>query len=522
MDRFEWILGLLLTIPAQKSFAQSLVPFPTPGAVYTEVYFLDASLQVEPTNYSFEYTGDTLAGPYVYQQLEFYAFGNMNPVCTYYDNGRVYYHDSVPSPTNPTGGMLLYDFNLGLGDTFYYPVSYSYFFYSLPFVVDSVDTVTLLNSQVRKYIRLTDGQYQMEWVDGVGDINNGFFYIYGIMADREHLVCVSDSTGPLLVADTNFYCDPLDPIPSMGPNTCDLFTFDVNIYYQSCNACDGVISIMNLTGGTGPYTYTWSSMGSGNFETDICLGQEIVTITDANGNSCARSYYMGWNLPTATFVVDPYPCDGVDTVTIVPLTGISPFVAMWWPQGVWSMTMLIDSSGQYWVTVRDNAFCATQIPVDITHVELLQSTAQATGISCVACCDGNVALNITGGHPPFSISSVPGFPAPNNFCQGWYQYCVTDSMGCIYCDSVYVPGVTDVEEQTSTSFSMYPNPADESVIVRSDLTGEAIIMTDVNGSFIFEMKIVSAATQINTSQFPNGIYFVSVGDRSERLVICRQ
>jgi hypothetical protein len=305
----------------------------------------------------------------------------------------------------------------------------------------------------------------------------------------------------------------------MGPNTCDLFTFDANIYYQSCNGCDGVISLVNMSGGTAPYTYTWSSIGSGSFETDICLGQEVITITDANGNSCARSFYMGWNLPTATFVVDPYPCDGVDMVTIIPLTGVSPFVAMWWPQGVWSMTMLIDSSGQYWVSVRDNAFCGTQIPVDITHVELLQATAQATGISCSTCCDGNAVINVTGGHPPFTITPV--LPTPNNFCQGWYPYCVTDSLGCMYCDSVYVQGVTGVEDYVNTTFTLYPNPATDNMLLRSDLIGEMVSIADVNGKLIFEVTIVTSAMHISTTQLQDGIYFVRIGEHTERLVICR-
>src|SRR5687767_7339719 len=99
------VCGVLL-FTAAESIAQSLVPFPQPGSVYTEVYFQDGSLQYAPFNYSFAYTGDTLVGTYVYSKLHFYPIGSTSAVCTYYDYGKIYYHDSLPRATNPTGGLL--------------------------------------------------------------------------------------------------------------------------------------------------------------------------------------------------------------------------------------------------------------------------------------------------------------------------------------------------------------------------------------------------------------------------------
>jgi hypothetical protein len=521
MKPLRQIVFFVLLFIAGKSTAQTLIPFPQPGAVYTEVFFQESSLQYEPKNYSFAYTGDTLAGSYTYARLEFYPFGSAAPVCTYYDNGRVYYHDSVPSASNPQAGLLLYDFTLGLGDTFYYPVSDSWWFYNqFPFVVDSVSTITLLNSQVRKYMRLTDGQYNLEWVDGLGDITNGFFYIYGIAYEREHLVCASDSTGALWLADPAFHCDPLDPVPGGGVQTCGVFTYTASIYDQTCDGCDGVINILNVSGGVPPYTYSWSSGGAGNSETDICLGQEVVTVHDANGNSCPRSFYMGWNLPDATYSVDPYLCDGVDTVTIIPLSGYAPFTAMWYPQGVWAMTQVIDSSGEYTVSLRDNAFCGIQLTIDITNVELLQAAPQVTSISCANCCDGNVNLNITGGHPPFTITSLP---AANNFCQGWYPYCITDSLGCTYCDSVYVPGVTGIAENAAGTFEVFPNPAaDECTLVLATSEPALVRMTDVRGLLICEWKTNGARTTLNVENLACGIYFLTVNGHTQKLVVSRE
>lgn len=506
----------------QQSYAQTLVPFPQPGSVYTEVYIQDASLQYAPVNYSFAYTGDTLVGSYMYAKLSFYPIGSKSPMCTYYDNGRIYLHDSTPDPVNPTGGLLLYDFNLVVGDTFIAPATMNYENYQLPLVVDLVDTITLLNSQTRKHIRLTDGLNVLEWVEGLGDINRGFFYVYGMGLDEEILVCVNDSTGVVWEADMSYYCNPNDPIPNAGANACGIFSYTTSVYDQSCNSCDGIVSLLNVTGGVAPYTYAWSNAGTGSFNVNLCLGQNTVTIYDANGDSCSQSYYIGWNLPDFTWTVDPYPCDGVDTVTIVPLSGVGPFTANWYPQGVWAMSMIIDSSGQYWVMMRDNAFCGIQKPIDIVNLELLQATTQATGISCATCCDGNVNVTISGGHPPFTVTSTPPFPAANNFCQGWYPYCVTDSVGCSYCDSVYVPGVTGINENDINGFDLLPNPAENFVMIRRNTAQPASLMiTDVTGKIVSGEMVAGQNLQLDTTRFEAGIYYISIDGVCRELLIVR-
>ncbi len=55
---------------------------------------------------------------------------------------------------------LLYDFSLNLGDTFYQG------WMNIPMIVDSVDTVTLLNGESRR--RMFFSYYHEYWIDGIG------------------------------------------------------------------------------------------------------------------------------------------------------------------------------------------------------------------------------------------------------------------------------------------------------------------------------------------------------------------
>ncbi|MBL4657071.1 MAG: T9SS type A sorting domain-containing protein, partial [Flavobacteriales bacterium] len=50
---------------------------------------------------------------------------------------------------------------------------------------------------------------------------------------------------------------------------------------SSCGICDGTATA-NVSGGTSPFTYSWSSGGTGATEPGLCTGSYGVTVTDAN------------------------------------------------------------------------------------------------------------------------------------------------------------------------------------------------------------------------------------------------
>src|SRR5690606_15777405 len=54
--------------------------------------------------------------------------------------------------------------------------------------------------------------------------------------------------------------------------------FDVECYGESTGAMAVVVS-----GGTMPYSYSWSTSGTGNNVSNVPAGTHVVTITDANG-----------------------------------------------------------------------------------------------------------------------------------------------------------------------------------------------------------------------------------------------
>jgi hypothetical protein len=67
-----------------------------------------------------------------------------------------------------------------------------------------------------------------------------------------------------------------------------------------------------------------------------------------------------------------------------------------------------------------------------------------------------------------------------------------------------------VDEIAKNSFSMFPNPARETVSIRSEAWIEEIFITDITGRMVFSARIDNTETTINTGSFNEGIYMVRI------------
>ncbi|MBN2682421.1 MAG: choice-of-anchor L domain-containing protein [Bacteroidales bacterium] len=74
----------------------------------------------------------------------------------------------------------------------------------------------------------------------------------------------------------------------VDPDLLELNYIDVSPDYSGCSGT----ATPNVTGGTPPYSYTWSSGASGSPATGLCYGIHYVTITDANGCSTSDMFLI--------------------------------------------------------------------------------------------------------------------------------------------------------------------------------------------------------------------------------------
>ncbi|MEO6302257.1 MAG: T9SS type A sorting domain-containing protein, partial [Bacteroidia bacterium] len=97
---------------------------------------------------------------------------------------------------------------------------------------------------------------------------------------------------------------------------------NVTVTNASCGACANGIANMNVVGGVGPYTYTWTPSG-GNAPTasNLVPGCYTVVVSDANGCSVSSATCVSFNTGIQSAIVNNmallvYPNPAKNNVTI--------------------------------------------------------------------------------------------------------------------------------------------------------------------------------------------------------------
>ncbi len=191
--------------------------------------------------------------------------------------------------------------------------------------------------------------YEFQWSNGattedLKDLTSGFY-----------TVTVTDAKG----------CE------AKGAFTISKQTFQVarTVTQPSCNgSADGSIVLAEPVGGTGPYTYEWSTGDNGTSLFDLGPGTYLVTITDATG--CSRTI--------STMITDPSPlsvsasatstgCGGDASYAIdLEVSGGTAPYHFDWSDGSTSEDRSGLNEGQYQVTITDARGCSITHDIEVT------------------------------------------------------------------------------------------------------------------------------------------------------------
>ncbi|MFH1320625.1 MAG: gliding motility-associated C-terminal domain-containing protein [Bacteroidota bacterium] len=253
--------------------------------------------------------------------------------------------------------------------------------------------------------------------------------IAGLCPDT-FIVTITDSNSCTLI-DTAIITEP--QVLTSG------ITDSANI---SCNGlCDGDATV-SLSGGTLPYTYSWSNGDSTAMSDSLCAGVLYsVAITDANG--CTDTSYVTLSEPDiltsgitdSTNINCNGLCDGSAIVT--PVGGTSPYTYLWntTPVQTDSTVTGLCADSLYSVIVTDANGC-----LDTSYVTLSEPVALSSGITdsiniiCNGLCDGYATVTPVGGTPAYAYSwntiPVQTDSSATGLCAGNYCATVTDANGC--------------------------------------------------------------------------------------------
>lgn len=208
-----------------------------------------------------------------------------------------------------------------------------------------------------------------------------------------------------------------------------------------CNAaCTGSIDL-TPSGGTSPYSYSWSPAGSGQDPTGLCANNYSCVVTDANGCTTTSTFVITEPIALSlSFNKKDVLCNGNcnGAVRAVVSGGTSPYVYTWTPAGTFPGSV-IDTiinlcSGVYSVSVQDANGCVITGTVDITEPPALASTVTVKNAKCNGLCDGQAIMNPSGGTAPYSynwnVVPVSHMQTVTSLCPGNYLGTVVDANGC--------------------------------------------------------------------------------------------
>ncbi|PVW16333.1 DUF7507 domain-containing protein [Marixanthomonas spongiae] len=203
----------------------------------------------------------------------------------------------------------------------------------------------------------------------------------------------------------------------------------------------------NPSGGTPPYSYSWSPGGETTQTiTGLSAGTYTVTVTDANGCTATASTTVNPGTCqglSATASSTPVTCNGDNdgTATVAVSGGSGSFTYAWSPGGETTQTITGLSAGTYSVIVTDTVTqCTAEATTTVNEPNMLSSGIAVTNISCFGGDNGSLDLTVTGGTQPYSFEWSNGATTEDlsNLTAGTYSVTITDVNGCTTTDSAEV------------------------------------------------------------------------------------
>jgi gliding motility-associated-like protein len=229
----------------------------------------------------------------------------------------------------------------------------------------------------------------------------------------------------------------------------------------ACGLANGSIT-SQVSGGIGPYTYTWSPVLS-NASSIAGLLPTTYTLQIADSYNCIKTLtttlinIAGPSLTVTSVLHDS--CFGGDNgaATINITQGTLPYSTSWMPYGGNSTTASQLTAGTYTATVTDGRGCISSITATINEPSPVAiSISTVINVSCHNGNDGSITVMASGGTPAYTYSWLPSGTGPtiNNLSLGTYTVKATDSHFCTSVISINV----DQPTQLTSTISNVVNP----------------------------------------------------------------
>lgn len=336
--------------------------------------------------------------------------GGSSPYTYSWSNGGT--NDSISNVTSGSYGVTVTDSH-GCIKTSSVTINSNNITLSVNFSITNVSCNGGSNGAITATVSGGSGPYNYNWSTGqiTATISN--------LASGNYAVTVSDVNG--CSTSTSVYIGQPAAISISG-----------TVSNASCGNTNGSIAV-NASGGQTPYSFSWSTGGSGNTLSNLGSGSYGVTVTDGNGCTSSDSYNVSnQGGPTLTTSKTDVSCNsGSDGTAFVSIVGGNGPYTILWSTGGTTDTVQGLAAGSYSVTVTDNNSCSSVASVNITQPTALSISLSNQNATCGQS-NGKSTATGSGGTAPYSFAWSNGAfgITTTTLAPGANSVTITDGNGC--------------------------------------------------------------------------------------------
>lgn len=274
------------------------------------------------------------------------------------------------------------------------------------------------------------------------------------------------------------------------------------VFNPACSGqTNGSISL-SVSGGTGNYTYWWTSGATTADLNNLASGYYRVTVTDSIGCSATKAIMLtdGTLISAETSLMNPTCSQSNGSIDLTPVGGVGPYTFEW-NTGETTEDLNNLPEGTYRVRIADASGCYANKTYRLytTNPLSVQYTVKPT--SCAGDNSGEIDVKVNGATGSYQFQWADGATTEDRsgLTSGTYDITVTDANGCTTSVSIYVGKKT----LQVNSEILQPTCAQG--------TG-TIIITPVDGSGPYTYEWSNGGTGSTITDLPGGSYDVTITD----------
>ena len=279
----------------------------------------------------------------------------------------------------------------------------------------------------------------------------------------------------------------------------------------SCNGADDADIDLTVSGGTTPYSYSWTpALPAIQDPQNVAANSYTVIISDDNG--CTTSAQTQITEPTPLNLVvstTPASCNNTPTggIDLTVNGGQTPYSFAWSGGLPAQEDNFTASANNYTVTVTDANGCSATIAATVAEPAAMVINLLPSNVSCNGAANGSITTTINGGIAPYSFdwnNGADDVQNPNNLLPNIYTLTLTDDNGCT------ASAQTQITEPAAISLSVTTVDA-----TCGTLNGSATATaTGGSGGFSYQWQAPIGSLTATANGLGAGSYAVTVSDQS--------